>query len=163
VSFGLVIGSASHRAVARLNCVRAQADGWEAGIRTPITWCRGPCGRPRRTAPRTRSPRHGRTCVGRNGRDSGDSRSRARLPRWMWQKTSSKRLHKAGVPHPWRRVGGGLHSLKDSDVCQARGQPIPLCSQLCSDRVVKRRTGTGRDGIAIERFTAGNREIPRDS
>ena len=37
------------------------------------------------------------------------------------------------------------------------------CSKLCSDRVGKRRIGRRQDRIAIGRFSAGNREIRRDS
>ena len=40
---------------------------------------------------------------------------------------------------------------------------VPLvCSKLCSDRVGQRRIGTGRDKIAIGRFSAGNCKIRRD-
>jgi hypothetical protein len=38
-----------------------------------------------------------------------------------------------------------------------------LCSKLCSSRVGKRGIGTGRDRIAIGRFSARNRKIRRDS
>ena len=45
----------------------------------------------------------------------------------------------------------------------AAGQPVRLCSKLCSDRVNKRQIGTLHDRIAIGWFWARNRESWRNS
>jgi hypothetical protein len=71
------------------------------------------------------------------------------------------------------RSGRSLHTRVMSSECvsptkqrgvrELVGQPFGWCSILCSARVGKRQISTGEDRIAIERFSAGNREIPRDS
>jgi hypothetical protein len=54
----------------------------------------------------------------------------------------------------WRYLRGSGSNL--------RSTAYRLCSKLCSDRVAKRRIGTGQDRIAIEAFLVGNRESRRD-